>query len=252
MEARSFPLVRYQFHRMIPSLRKNYSAAIAVRVMRNLGIIAGFATLLPSCQTIHHRKNHDPLVSGGDSFVAGPSAENGAIPPTPWWKAFRDPELSGFIESALKSNLTAQQFASRIKQADARKRKTGAGLFPSIELVADAARRDNHRLNDTAATSHERTTSIGFLLDWEADVWGKLSAASQAAQLDVEAARYDWLGAQLLLTSSVSQTYLEILEQRQLLQLLKDQVAVNETLAKLTELRYGQGQASIVDILQQR
>ena len=232
--------------------RKVCPASAVVGAVRNAGIIIGFVALIPGCQTTQKPKNHDPLVSGGDSFVAGPSVENGAIPPTPWWKAFRDPELSELIESALKSNLSAQQFASRIKQADARKRKTGAGLFPSLTLAADTTRRDTHQLNDTAATSHERTTSIGLLFDWEADVWGKLSAAWQAAQLDIEAARYDWLGAQLLLTSSVSQTYLEILEQRQLLQLLKDQVEVNETLAKLTELRYGQGQASIVDILQQR
>ena len=215
-------------------------------------LLPGFLLALSGCQTTHKNNHQAPLVAGNDTFLNGIAGKRPEISPSPWWRSLRAPELNELIADALESNLTTQQFASRVKQADARKRKTGAALFPTLEIGADTARQDTHRLNESALASRERSSSIGILLDWEADIWGKLSAATQAAELDVDAARYDWLGAQLLLSSSVSETYLEIIEQRQLLDLLNDQVEVNETLAKLTELRYGQGQASIVDILQQR
>lgn len=171
---------------------------------------------------------------------------------TPWWETFDNPELNALITTALKGNLTLKQFASRMEQADALRKKAEARLFPSLDASAARTRGDRNRLRGSDPDSSERSTSIGALLDWEADVWGKLSAGAGAARKQAEATRFDWLGARLLLSASVAETYLGILEQRQLLQLLDGQVEVNETLARLTELRFGQGQASIVDVLQQR
>ena len=62
----------------------------------------------------------------------------------------------------------------------------------------------------------------------------------------------DWRDARLLLSAAIAERYFEIKEQQRQLEVLRAQIDINESLLKLTTLRYGQGQASIVDVLQQR
>ncbi|MFC1635626.1 TolC family protein, partial [Planctomycetota bacterium] len=69
-----------------------------------------------------------------------------------------------------------------------------------------------------------------------------------AAQATIE----DWLGARLLLSTAIAETHFEIQEQRRQLEVIRAQIKTNETLLQLTSLRFGQGQSSIVDVLQQR
>ena len=70
--------------------------------------------------------------------------------------------------------------------------------------------------------------------------------------MEYEASVEDWLGARLLLSSAIAETYFEIKEQRRQLEVIQAQLEINETLQKLTSLRFGQGQSSIVDVLQQQ
>jgi len=74
----------------------------------------------------------------------------------------------------------------------------------------------------------------------------------RAEVLEFEASVEDWLGARLLLSSAIAETYFEIKEQRRQLEVIQAQLEINRSLQKLTSLRFGQGQSSIVDVLQQQ
>jgi len=170
---------------------------------------------------------------------------------SPWWETFDDRTLTKLIPQALGNNLEIQAVAARISQADATLRQAGGRLFPQIDGEGSYGVRwtdDDDGSGDERATS----TNLSSLLDWEVDLWGRLRSAREARQLERDATISDWLGARLLLSVAVAEAYFEILEQKRQLLLLDDQIENSQTLLDLTELRFGQAQSSVVDVLQQR
>lgn len=169
-----------------------------------------------------------------------------------WWKQFNDPVMDGLIELGLENNFDLQAFVYRIEQATALARQSGARLFPSIDLSASDQYEWDDRIASGENKDREERTAIGGGLRWELDLFGRLSAARKARVLQQEASVEDWLDARLLLSGAIAETYLETKEQKRQLEVIQEQIEINESLLKLTTLRFGQGQSSIVDVLQQQ
>ena len=169
-----------------------------------------------------------------------------------WWRSFNDTVLDALIEDGLESNFDLQSFVYRIEQATALARQSGARLFPTIDLSAS----DRYEWDDLIATGENKDrderTVIGGTLRWELDLFGRLSAARRARVLQQEASVQDWLDARLMLSGVIAETYFETKEQKRQLEVIFEQIEINESLLKLTTLRFGQGQSSIVDVLQQQ
>ncbi len=169
-----------------------------------------------------------------------------------WWESFGDPVLDGLIEKGLDSNFDLQVFAARIKEARALSRQAGARLFPTVDLDASYDLEWDDVTSPPVNQDREETTRLGALLRWELDFFGRLSSARKARVFQEKATIQDWLDARLLLSSAIAERYFEIKEQRRQLEVVQEQIEINESLLKLTTLRFGQGQSSIVDVLQQR
>lgn len=169
-----------------------------------------------------------------------------------WWESFEDDTLNGLIEEGLASNFNLRQFATRIERAAALARQAGSRLWPGIDLDAGFEWGEDGGTSDTTSDSSEERTSLGVLLRWEADLWGRLSSARRAREFEAEAMVQDWLDARLLLSSAIAENYFQIKEHRRQLEVIQAQIELNESLYKLTQLRFGQGQSSIVAVLQQR
>ncbi|MFC1652263.1 efflux transporter outer membrane subunit [Planctomycetota bacterium] len=169
-----------------------------------------------------------------------------------WWETFKDEDLNDLIESGLAANFGLQQYVARIEQATALARQAGARLYPSLDLVAGYESEWDGETASNESRDRQDSSDLGFLLRWEMDVWGRLSSLRRAEHLTAQATIEDWLGARLLLSTAIAQTYFEIQEQRRQLEVIRAQIKTNETLLQVTSLRFGQGQSSIVDVLQQQ
>ena len=166
-----------------------------------------------------------------------------------WWETFGDRALTKLIRQALGNNLEIKAVAARISQADATLRQAAGRLLPQVDGEGSYGVRWT---DDDSQDQRETSSNLGALLDWEIDLWGRLRSAREARRLERDATTSDWLGARLLLSVAVAETYFEILEQKRQLLLLEDQIENSQTLLELTELRFGQAQSSVVDVLQQR
>ena len=181
-----------------------------------------------------------------------PSAREAVWTDESWWESFEDPVLTGLIEQGLDGSFSLRGFVARIEQAAALSKQSGATLFPTLNLSAGADAEWDGEVAATETRDREDSRSVGGLLRWELDLLGRLSSAHQARVLQQEARVEDWRDARLLLSAAIAERYFEIKEQQRQLEVLRAQIDINESLLKLTTLRYGQGQASIVDVLQQR
>jgi len=107
-------------------------------------------------------------------------------------------------------------------------------------------------LSSSDEVKSANTLDAGLVLSWEIDLWGRLSSARRSAGYEILASREELEAAALILTAQVADTYFQIIEQNLQLRLLESQVTSGETLLDLTELRFAYGEASVVDVYQQR
>ena len=178
--------------------------------------------------------------------------------PGRWWEAFGDPELTALIDRALSDSLQLRQTWARLDQAEALARQAGASLQPNVnaELSASRSKRVQSFPGPGGATQTVDITSNSFSasvpVSYEIDLWGKLRSRARAAAYDAFASRDDVEAAAMTLAASVADNWFNIVEQRAVKKLLRDQLLTNEAFLELVMLRFGQGQASATEVLQQR
>ncbi|MEZ4271844.1 MAG: efflux transporter outer membrane subunit [Myxococcota bacterium] len=198
-----------------------------------------------------HRIKHDPLPSFPipEAFDAESPQPSGL--PDRWWQTFGDPQLNALVERALTDNFQIKSAWSRLKQAQAVARISGAGLWPSLNGQGSVQRQKQvfSALNRTINTTDYRL-SVGA--SYELDIWGKLRSQKEAAKFDALASRDDLEAAAMTLAAQVSETWYGLTSQRARHELLTQQLKTNETFLQLINLRFEQGQATALDVYQQR
>ncbi len=215
-----------------------------------------FICLLSGC-AIHSVDEETQLleVEVPPRFSEAESASGAVLPNDwnySWWETFKDEDLNHLIESGLTANFGLRQYVARIEQATALAHQAGARLYPSLDLDTGYELTWDGKTESSESRDRQEVSDLGFLLSWELDVWGRLSSLRRSENLAAQATIEDWLGARLLLSTAIAETYFEIQEQRRQLEVIRAQIKTNETLLQLTSLRFGQGQSSIVDVLQQQ
>jgi NodT family efflux transporter outer membrane factor (OMF) lipoprotein len=202
-----------------------------------------FMTMLISCNP--HRVNKDvyPIVEGSDAYSL---PVEGIKLQSRWWEALNDPYLDVLVKDSLSDNLTLKQARARVEQAIETDKQAASFLYP------DLSGRASEEKEWKGDESPEDTTIAGLALSWEIDLWGRLSSARKASAHEIVASREDLEAAAVLLSAQVAETYYRVIEQKLQLSLLDRQIKAGETLLELTELRFGYGEASVVDVFQQR
>ena len=169
-----------------------------------------------------------------------------------WWKEFDDPNLNRIIELGLTENLDLQQAWYRLDQAFALANIAGADISPQVSLQSGASRTRSvdRDVQDSRETRNRLFISNG--LTYEFDLWKRIASRRKAAQLTYDATREDIEETALLLTGLIVDVWLTVQEQKMLLVLLEEQIHTGKTLLELTELRFGLGKGSALDVFQQR
>ncbi|MFG0248021.1 MAG: TolC family protein, partial [Phycisphaeraceae bacterium JB051] len=161
--------------------------------------------------------------------------------PDQWWLALQDDKLNDLIEHSLEKNLDLQIAWDRLALAQAQARKVGAPLKPQLDASAGISR-EVRRSNGSRNT--DNSYSMSLTASYELDLWGKLRSAQDAASFDAQASEYDVYTAAITLTSSVAQTWYQLIEQLGQIKLLDEQIKINEQVLELVESRFRRGQAA--------
>ena len=176
-----------------------------------------------------------------------------------WWREFGDPRLNAAMERVFTENFELRQTWSRLAQAQALARIAGAERIPQVDFRTGASRLHSvdREASDLGGNSFTRTANpdryfVATGLTYEIDIWQRIASRRTAARLESVASRQDVEATALLLTGAVVNVWLTCQEQSALLDLLREQIRVSQTLLTLTELRFSVGTGSAVNVLQQR
>lgn len=178
--------------------------------------------------------------------------EQDGVVTTPWWAAFENPVLTDLIETALQDNLELAAGLSRIDRARALVRQARAVRLPQVSLDAAAQRQWTQIERGDGNDGAQGAVSGGALLGWEVDLWGRLRSEQAARTEELNALLYDYEALRLSLSALVAEVYFELVEQNLRQDLLEYQRELAQRFLDLLELRFAQGNASAVDLLQQR
>jgi multidrug efflux system outer membrane protein len=160
-----------------------------------------------------------------------------------WWIVFNDAQLNDLIDQSAKSSPTLGIALARVKESRAvagltdadRAFQLGAGLGPTRQGVQGAA-------------STQWRAQLNF--SYEVDLFGRLSGASRAARLDVEAQEAAYRSVLLALQADVAQQYFSIRSLDAELNVLQQTVVLRKDALRLVQRRYDLGDTSELDVAQ--
>jgi NodT family efflux transporter outer membrane factor (OMF) lipoprotein len=171
-----------------------------------------------------------------------------------WWEIFQDPQLNALEEQINVSNQNLKAAEARFQQARALVRFNRAAYYPTVTAGASAAREhlSSHRPLVPASTQTNGTDLVIPVLDvsYEADVFGRVRHAVEAARADAQASAADLEAVRLSLHAELAFDYFEMRTLDAEEQLLLSNVTSFEKALELTQSRYNGGVASAVDVAQ--
>ena len=188
-----------------------------------------------------------PQVSAYPEFLPTVPPHASELRLAPWWRALNDPNLNGLIESGLADNPAPHIAWARLAQAQADLQVARSQRWPSLQA---RGRRDVTEFSDSQADTR---TDLGALeFTWDAGLWGKRRLQIEQANRRVLERWFEHQAASLALSTSIAQTYFQVVQRRQQAALLEAQVAVSLDLERLIEERFRLGQAPVSQLYQQR
>ena len=179
-------------------------------------------------------------------------------PAEAWWRGFESPELDALIADARANSPDIQAATARIRQADAQLRLTGASLWPTVGLSADAqwartsqSRRVGTQLVPTGRYVESRSYGVGPSISWEVDLWGRLAAGRESAASAAQATRFDERSVALSVVAAVAGTWFQALALQDRVDVATRNLTDSEQVLAAVTARAQVGTASQLDVAQQ-
>jgi len=235
------------------------------RVGHHLGQLAGALAALSVAGCDLGPTYHRPALEVPVAYRATAQTAQAAWPSEQWWRGFDSPDLDTLVALAKTGNLDIAAAIARVRQADAQVRIAGAPLLPTLDGTGNASWQ--HTGLGTGSSSSRFRTSTGTVgsnlsidthlysgelsAGYEADFWGKNSAARQAAVSSAMFSRFDQQTVALTVVTDVATTWFTALSLADRIVLARRNLADAEQTLAVIRGRFAAGTANELDIAQQ-
>lgn len=173
-----------------------------------------------------------------------------------WWRFLGSEELNRLIDQALANNQDLRIAMLRISQAQARSEQAYAGQFPVI-----TAPMQGH--DDSPSNGINSATGFGTIRDrqyvqggvrgdWRVDLWGELSALADSAEMQMWRATYQRDDTRRTLIANVASQYVQYLSLNDRIRVAHETEAALQNLLDAVSARLEMGDATIIELEQQR
>ncbi|MBY7921386.1 efflux transporter outer membrane subunit [Vibrio fluvialis] len=162
-----------------------------------------------------------------------------------WWTSFGDPQLNQWVEKVLATNSDLAIATLTLKQA-----RLEAGLATSDTYPDVSASISGERSKPLDGGDSSKSYQASLSVSYELDLWGKLSAAKDAAMWTALATQQEREATAQSLVATTAQLYWQIGYLNQRVELSNNDIKdAKETLA-LTQSQYRHGSVTRVNVLE--
>lgn len=168
-----------------------------------------------------------------------------------WWMVFEDATLDSLISLAVERNPSVLMAINRMDMAKANLGIARSAFYPTIELNAGWTRQQssgNMGTGNPQGWNSNFQTSLD--MSWQVDVFGNIRMKAKAQKENYAATREEYNAAMVSLCAQVAQTYFNLREMQQELDVLKRNAMSQEAVVKITEVRYNTGLVAKLDVAQ--
>lgn len=158
-----------------------------------------------------------------------------------WLESFQDELLTDLVKQAIANNRDLMAAAANVERANALAVQAGAQLKPQANLGLGSSRSGS----DSSTVSSQ---SLSLQLNWEVDLWGRISAGQQTAIASADAAAADYKYAQHSLAAATSKAYFVAIEAGQQAVILKEVLASLEETSRIVNVQHENGITSAQDV----
>jgi len=196
----------------------------SVRQLSPLILVSIIMTLNTAC-TVVGPNYVQPNVDVPNSYKEAPdiidneNSEN--LNTGPWWTIYQDDILDDLMLQLETQNFSLQAVEARLRQAQSLATKDRSAQSTSLIYGGN---------ND-----------LGFLVNWEVDLWGRIKRSIEASGANVEATQSDIAAVKLSLQAQLAQTYFMLRVQDADLQLLHNTASSYKQSLQITLNQYDSG-----------
>ncbi len=166
-----------------------------------------------------------------------------------WIESFNDETLPKLINEALLNNRDLRLAAANVKIAKANAGASLAPILPSISIGASKNQISSiSDINGNVDRNFTYRESLVAQLNWEIDVWGRLSTRSKAAYVNVKSVFADYDAARLSIAGLTAQTWYLFSEAKLQTDLAERNLQTRISTLKKVESRYQKGIAQSRDL----
>ncbi len=165
-----------------------------------------------------------------------------------WQEYFQSPDLHRAIQTALFNNRDLRVANLNIESAQAIHGIERSNLFPSVNAVASKTKQGVPGAFASFMPKKQFRANLSFA-SYEVDFFGRLRSLKKSAQEDFLASRQARNVTKISLISEVSNSYLQLLLDRELLKISEEILKAQNDKYKFIEMRYKVGIDSQTDLL---
>ncbi|MET0393901.1 MAG: TolC family protein [Chitinophagaceae bacterium] len=206
------------------------------------------------------RVSKDIAVPGAplpDAYRGANTTDTAGIAGLQWKTFFTDTNLQTLIDSAIVNNYDMQTAVKNIEAAQLVFKQSKLGYLPEAKLQATGAinRPSDNSLNGLSLSQflgrpYVEDYTLGAVLNWEADIWGKIrnqKAKALAAYLQTAEARRM---LQTNLVAYVAKGYYNLLMLDAQVAVARKNLLLNDSTLRIIELQFNAGQVTGLGIQQ--
>lgn len=163
-----------------------------------------------------------------------------------WFEQLQNDQIYQLVDIALSHNFQLKQQAFSIDIQQQQLIITGSALWPSLTTSLTNSR--GKSVSGETSISYANNVSLDLNLQYELDLWGKLSAADRQANLELMALKSTFEQAKQQLVADVIKAWFSVIEANKLLALYQERSENTRQNLLIIESGYQQGLNSALDV----
>lgn len=168
--------------------------------------------------------------------------------PADWWRLYRDPALDDLIAQAFAANTDLRVASANLAKARAVMQEARAGRLPGTDVSGGVGYGNSVQSGLSGGSDPQWSYSGDFGLSWEADLFGRIGRAVEAASADAEAVEAARDAVRVTVAAETTRAYLDACASAHGLSVAEQSLQVSTESLRLVTMQEQAGSASRLDI----